>query len=90
MEGTILKKVLLSEKEEVREVRAESQEEGRSPDGVVGPRIAFEGDVSLLQAKQGSFWKWRGGVGAALPGTSSFGLLPYFTSLGVLGGCERS
>lgn len=60
MEGTILKKVLLSEKEEVREVRAESQEEGRSPDEVVGPRIAFEGDASLLQAKQGSFWKWRG------------------------------
>lgn len=28
-----MKKVLLSEKEEVREVRAESQEEGRSPDG---------------------------------------------------------
>lgn len=32
VDRTVLKKVPSSKKEEVREVRAESQEEGRSPD----------------------------------------------------------
>lgn len=58
MDRTVLKKVPSSEKEEVREVRAESQEEGRSPDQVPRLRIAFEGDLRLQQVKQRSFWKW--------------------------------
>ena len=75
-EGVILKKVSSSERKELWEVRTESWEEGWSPDLVTSLRIAFEGDLSITSGSAGILLEMDGGVGARLPDTSSFGLLP--------------